>query len=324
MELRYRDIKNPNDEWTYLEVVIPEEVNPSLQLLSNNNLKFKLDGPAAPLFWGIIDEGYYGVSILRNDNEWPLEQMPVKPIQAADIEASIQYSGFERDSFWARFFAKSLSKSKASPFYKGKWSLTNKNPYIETSEYDLPVEEPTAENKAGFYNVRPLYLDWGAVGSYAVIALKSMPDKKEGRVKWWRKQVRAGNCPPVLIWFISCLQAYVVLDGHARLRAFTLEKQAPDFMVLKAINELKREPDLSRAQKVHDSLQKRQQHAYKPPMTVDEINQLLIQIYDTRPFVHHMTRSKAVKDLDQKWLEEVAEFSNQPGTVQEELEAMLE
>ena len=60
MELHYRNVKNLNEEWSYLEVEVTEEVTPGLQLLSNRDLKFKLSGPESPLFWGVIEDDYYG------------------------------------------------------------------------------------------------------------------------------------------------------------------------------------------------------------------------------------------------------------------------
>lgn len=249
--------------------------------------------------------------------------MPVPPIQSSDVEESIEHCGFDRDSFWAKFFAKALSQSAMSPLYQGKWSLTNKNQYIETSPHDLPAENPSVENRVGFYQTRPLYLDWGSAGNYAVMALKSMPDAQNGRVKWWRKKVKEGNCPPVLIWFITCLQAYVVLDGHARLRAFQLERQKPDYMVLKSVNEIESEPDLERAKMVQQSLVERQLPSWKKPLSVDDINKILIKVYDNRPFVNHTTKSLAIPDFEPLWLKEVKAFEGKPGTDQEELDTML-
>lgn len=60
MELHWRDVKNPNEEWSYLEVSIPEDIRPRLRLLSGGNLRFKLEGKNGTLCWGNIDKEFYG------------------------------------------------------------------------------------------------------------------------------------------------------------------------------------------------------------------------------------------------------------------------
>lgn len=325
MEMHWRDVLDLKEAWSYLEIVVPEEANPSLRLQSGGQLRFKLQSARGPLFWGNISKDYYGVWLLRNDNQWSLDQMPVLPIQSADVEKAMVFSGTDRDSFWARYFAKALTSSNANPLTKGKWLISNKRQQIDRYPYDLTHQTADGAAKLGYYTSRPAYLDWGIAGSYAVAALKTMPNENEGRVKWWRKKVRNGSCPPILIWFISCLQAYVVLDGHVRLFAHALEQKKPDYMVLKSLNEYSRggtSPEHS--QQILESLEARQNHRWKSPMTVEEVNKLLINVFDNRPFVSHTSSSLAIKDMETIWLEEVREFADQYEVDHAELSAMIE
>ena len=323
MELHWRDVKDLEKEWKYLEVKVVDDVKPSLRIISGVSARFKINGPAGPVCWGEIEDGYYGAWFLRNDNEWGIEHMPVRPITSEDIEKLDGIKDEDLSSHWAKFFANALGNTKSSPLYSGKWSITNQNQYIETGS-DLPNWPSSEENKVGFYTTRPLYLDWGAAGNYGVMALKAMPPESDGRVKWWRKKVKEGTCPPALIWFISCLQAYVILDGHSRLRAFQLENQKPKYMVLKPLNELERQPNPELAKRVHESLKEREQNPRKSAMSIHQINKLLIEVYDDRPFVNYNSNSLAKTDFEAQWQEEVRSFIGRTDTDEKELAYMLE
>jgi hypothetical protein len=61
-----------------------------------------------------------------------------------------------------------------------------------------------------------------------VFALRDASADDASRVKAWRKHARDGTLPPALLAWISALDGYVVLDGHDRLHAASLEaREAP-------------------------------------------------------------------------------------------------
>jgi len=323
MEQHWRDVRNRKDEWGYLEVNVVDDMKPTLRLHSGGANRFKLVNQANPVFWGNIAHDYQGAWFLRNDNEWELDQMPVRPITSQDIENSLALVGDDLSAYWCRFFAQSLADSKASPLYQGKWQLTSKGGQVEQHDYALPVDSVKPENRFGFYHERPLWVDWGMSGSYILLSLKSVPDEENGRVKWWRKQVRQGTCPPALIWHIQSLSAYIVLDGHCRLRAFELENKMPEFVELSSVIEHKFEVNEPRAEAVYKNLEERQQHRWKNPLNVDEINNLLIHIFDNTPLKQSINKAKASKLLASEWLKEVQSFSGLPGTDEPELRDMI-
>lgn len=323
MEIYHRDVKNRKDEWGYLELNVIDDVKPSLRLHSGGERRFKLVKQDYPVFWGNMAHDWQGAWFLRNDNEWELDQMPVRPITSQDVQTALALSGDDLSAYWCRFFAESLSESKASPLYQGKWQLTSKGGQVEQHDYALPVDTVKPENRFGFYKKRPLWVDWGMSGSYILLGLKPVPDEDNGRVKWWRKQVRQGSCPPAFIWYIQSLSAYVVLDGHSRLRAFELENKAPRFIELSSVIEHEIEVNHPRAEAVYKDLEDRQKHRWKNPLKVDEINNLLIQIFDNTPLNQNINKAKASAQLAAEWLEEVQSFSGLKGTDEPELSAMI-
>jgi hypothetical protein len=59
-----------------------------------------------------------------------------------------------------------------------------------------------------------------------------MPDPGDSRVKAYRKQIREGTLPPVLLWWVSGLDCHLILDGHARLAAAIAESVEPPLLQL--------------------------------------------------------------------------------------------
>lgn len=77
------------------------------------------------------------------------------------------------------------------------------------------------------------HLDWDVTGRWwRVLPLRRLPDPGTDRVEAYRRQIREGVLPPVLLWFISGLECHVLLDGHHRLAAAIAEDHAPAFLAL--------------------------------------------------------------------------------------------
>jgi hypothetical protein len=77
------------------------------------------------------------------------------------------------------------------------------------------------------------YLDWFVHnGSWEILPLRAMPGADDPRVKAYRKQAREGILPPVLLWWVSGIDSYLILDGHARLAAAVAESVEPAVLEL--------------------------------------------------------------------------------------------
>ncbi|MEU8819276.1 hypothetical protein [Actinoplanes sp. NPDC048796] len=73
-------------------------------------------------------------------------------------------------------------------------------------------------------------------GAWRVLPLRPLSGRNAGRVKSYRKQVEAGVLAPILLWWISGLDCYVILDGHDRLVAALAEDTEPPLLALSSVN----------------------------------------------------------------------------------------
>ena len=70
-----------------------------------------------------------------------------------------------------------------------------------------------------------------------VFPLRDASADDASRVKAWRKHARDGTLPPALLAWISALDGYVVLDGHDRLHAASLERREAPLVSLHPVRE---------------------------------------------------------------------------------------
>jgi hypothetical protein len=73
-------------------------------------------------------------------------------------------------------------------------------------------------------------------GSWQILPLRPLGGPDTGRVKAYRKQVVEGTLAPVLLWWISGLDSYVLLDGHDRLVAALSENFEPPLLCLSSVS----------------------------------------------------------------------------------------
>jgi len=297
--MNWIDIINNSYLWSGLRFEINQGISGEYQLESGINCRFKLQSKENPILWGTFGSEYWGVWILNNKIDWKLKDMPVKPINSATVEESKNADYYK---FWSRFFAKQLSNESQSILSSGLWTITIgstfENRMANTSEFINDIEN-------AFDKENPRWIDWDIGRNGSIVALKNEPNKENGRVKWFRKLVREESCPPVLVWYLSCIDGYVILDGHSRLKAFQLESSDVKFLVLNSVikEEIKRD---SKVQKnILLALEKRQNNQVKQKMNVEEVNKLLISAFDTRPYCRPITNAKARNDYEEKWSSEV-------------------
>jgi hypothetical protein len=120
---------------------------------------------------------------------------------------------------WPHRFASWLTTTPG-PLHEGWWSLRPGRP--PGPESVLRAE--LAVDPAG-------YLDWSA-GWNGILTLRPLPTVDDARVKAYRKQAREGVLPPLLLWWISGLDGWLLLDGHTRLAAALSEGFIPPMLEL--------------------------------------------------------------------------------------------
>jgi hypothetical protein len=111
---------------------------------------------------------------------------------------------------WPHRYASWLT-ARPGPLHAGWWSLRPWQPSPAVWEHELAVDP------AG-------YLDWCA-GWQGVVPTRPLPAGEHGRVKAYRKLAREGTLPPLLVWWVSGLDGWLLLDGHARLVAAPVERE---------------------------------------------------------------------------------------------------
>jgi hypothetical protein len=149
----------------------------------------------------------------------------VEPIRASEARATPPIA-------WPRAMAERLVRSPRTWLRAGTWT-------VRTEPVSGLVDALDA--RAAFVERH------GVNGSGRVIALRPPSQPENARVKSYRKHARDGTLPPVLLGWVSVIDAYVVLDGHDRLLAARLEHVVPDALVLAGVREdRERWPDIDR------------------------------------------------------------------------------
>jgi hypothetical protein len=159
---------------------------------------------------------------------------PIAPVRAAHAEMIAEAGPGGRAGRWAHHFATALQAARDSPLYDGRWLLNAHATHLENTPWARSVAQRWA---VLLLADNPAEIDWFArQGGWQVLPLRGLSDPTDGRVKAYRKQARAGVLPPVLLWWISGLDCYVILDGHDRMLAAIAEDQEPSFMALAAVD----------------------------------------------------------------------------------------
>ncbi|GAA2647275.1 hypothetical protein [Streptomyces lunalinharesii] len=149
---------------------------------------------------------------------------PLPPLRAA--------AGDDADAWtarWAHRFAAALRAAGPNgPLHAGDWRLL---PGMGTRAVDaswatLAAHDPDRGHLTWFGYGDPV------ADRRDVLPLRALAAPDAARVKACRRQFREGVLPPVLLWAVSGLNAFVVLDGHDRLAAALAEGGRPEVLRL--------------------------------------------------------------------------------------------
>jgi len=287
----WEDKKDLADDWSHLHVEISQASDPGIyaQTGGNHRLKLLLDGH--PFLWACIAADYWDCEVLVDLDGFFTSQVVIPPITARNLRLAA--TGPHQDpAFWARFFFQKLAESPFHFLHAGMWHL-----YALREKYPSQVLLTSASYTIAL-----------GFGEPAILPLKSKPDVQSARVKWWRKKVREGTCPPLFVWFHSGVQAYLLVDGHSRLEAHLLEGKRPQVIAIASVKEVTYPKDPKVQAHIQTAIEERNKHRYKRPLSTAETNQLLLQTYDNRPHALRINRAVAKREFEEQWVQEVRDF----------------
>lgn len=344
-DIYWKDLKYSDDSPAGLavNVTLSPGTKPSLQIISGNNGRIKLVNRDTTLLWATPAKGYDGIWVIKAQATKETDCSLLPPVTSQDIQSRLHLTGDDKLKSWSRFFADSVAKSESTFLYSGNWLLNglrrasadkyhsrHKLHHNQLDDWIFKDAGPSDSHfprwaiyGSGLVNTFDSslvqWVDWWDWNG-GVIALHSV-DEYSGRLKWWRKKAKEGVLPPVLVWYLRCFDAYVIIDGHYRLRAAMLEQTAPEFIVISSISEMSFAQSEERQNQIVDSLfSPRPKHK---PISVEHLNQVVLAAFDDRPTLLATTQSRALLADESVWINEVTQYLKDNGW-DEEIEAIIE
>jgi hypothetical protein len=143
---------------------------------------------------------------------------PLPPLRATELRSDVN---------WVHQYARWLEESLDVPLYDGRWSLSGRAlfaPGIWTR--DFVQEWPNGS----------LELYCGG-GWHGILPLRALSPPDAPRVKAYRKHAREGTLAPVLLWWVTFLDGWLILDGHDRAVAALAEGAEPVCVELRRVRD---------------------------------------------------------------------------------------
>ncbi len=239
-----------------------------------------------------------GVDWLRAVSEDPLELIPPQPHAIArELGSDLRA--------WARRYAEQLLEAPARLIHEGDWRIEPGVALADARARSRSWEEGAPVSILGLADERSGdrgSLLWDLNGSSDTLVLRAPPPIDSPRVKAARKLAREGILPPLLLWFVSGLDAFVLLDGHERLRAAQLEEIAPTALILSSVRTLPAWiTEASSREKILASLEKNLRRS-SSPATLDSVNARLRALHPEPERVSSRTRAWPIPGGAEAWL----------------------
>ncbi|MEV0254593.1 hypothetical protein AB0H82_10050 [Streptomyces sp. NPDC050732] len=149
----------------------------------------------------------------------PGHRSPLPPLTAAAMRTGGRN--------WSHQYARWLEEAGRGPLHGGRWRLSPRAtfaPGIWSCDLVRDWPDATLEQLCGG-------------GWHGILPLRPLAAPDAARVKAYRKHVSEGTLAPVLLWWVSFLDGWLLLDGHDRAAAALAEGTEP------ACVELVRVPD---------------------------------------------------------------------------------
>ncbi|MFG2548567.1 hypothetical protein [Streptomyces sp. NPDC048581] len=141
---------------------------------------------------------------------------PLPPLRSSAMRSTLN---------WPHQYARWLEDAEGIPLRDGRWELARRTgfpPGIWTEDFvrDWPGGRLELYCGGGWHGVLPL---------------RPLSPPDAGRVKAYRKHAREGTLAPVLLWWVTFLDGWVILDGHDRAVAALAEERTPECVELRQV-----------------------------------------------------------------------------------------
>ncbi|MEW2252368.1 hypothetical protein AB0907_34225 [Streptomyces sp. NPDC006975] len=133
---------------------------------------------------------------------------PLPPLRAAEQRAR---------TAWTHRFARWLEEAPDGPLHDGRWHLRRRTAF-EPGVWSEDLVTGWPDAALGLHC---------AGGWHGVLPLRPLSPPGAPRVKAYRRQAREGRLAPVLLWWVSFLDGWLILDGHDRAVASLAEGAEP-------------------------------------------------------------------------------------------------
>ncbi|MFF3320262.1 hypothetical protein ACFYV5_32850 [Streptomyces sp. NPDC003035] len=182
-------------------------VPPPLRMEMTDGRRMLLRQGDRPVLLARADEDRGGIRVHRRAGY----RSPLPPIRADDAR---------RGPDWSQRYAGWLEAAEAGPLHAGRWVLGRREvfpPYVWGDDFLTTWPGGHLDGNDGWNGVVPL-------------RRLSAPDAP--RVTAYRKQARDGSLAPVLLWWVTAFDGWLLLDGHDRAVAALAEGRTPRTVVL--------------------------------------------------------------------------------------------
>lgn len=321
----WKDLLDRNNHWQGLELVVREnDEAKTMSMLSGHPMRMALQIRGETLFWATVLKDHTGVWLVFNADHSNQKNL-LPPVTSQEVESVCRRDNEDdRLREWCRYFARQLMAPSSSLLPSRRWLIrpmtqvkqtprTLKKLFtVENSYFRTPVSTSNMGCDWQLYasDIPDLtqlekvqFVDWWDGGG---LLLGRYPvDTDASRLKWWRKKSREGTCPPILVWYVSGLASYVILDGHYRFQAAKEEGIPPKFLVLSELREQIWTPDPEHQARILRAIEHQQRK--NPNINIDSMNHMLINLYDNH-YLYSSTTSRAVPAYSERWTQEVSTY----------------
>jgi hypothetical protein len=293
MQLRQTGVTRPiaSADWVAVHLLVSEAPSPAIavQVCPEHLLRLSIRDNA--VLWARIVRDYYGYEVLVSSRQVFKDVLP--PIsfdRARSVAAGRSPSAIRRT--WAHAFADWLASSASTPLHNGDWILKG------AASSGLLCELGPEVGLFAAQQPRSRYVDWDR--AVPPMPLRELSAPGHARVRAWRKLAKTNELPPVLLYWVSGLSAYVILDGHDRLHAAALENVPAPALKLQRVRSSRPRDDQAQAML---SQAERLAGPGRPPGSIDSANRLAVAalqlVFDRAP-----TRATLLEGGTTRWVGE--------------------